>query len=78
MTSRHHAPTRRVDRGGCRAATVQRRPVAHTPQTATVHATTVPSDPIDRCCMAHASNVAEQQDVTATVVLKASLATPRQ
>jgi hypothetical protein len=26
----------------------------------------------------HASNVVEQQDVTATIVLKTSLATPRQ
>jgi hypothetical protein len=36
----------------------------------------VPSDLTDRCCAAHASNVAEQQDVMATVAFKAS--TPRQ
>jgi hypothetical protein len=42
--SRHHAPARRVGRGDCRATAVQRRLVAHTPQTAAV-----PSDPTARC-----------------------------
>jgi hypothetical protein len=85
MTSGHHAPARRVGRGGCRATTVQRRLVAHTPQTAAVPGDPTArcraaraSGPTDWCCTAHASNMAEQQDVTATVALKASLATPRQ
>jgi hypothetical protein len=44
---------RRVDRGGCRAATVQRRPVAHTQQTATV-----PGDPTVRYRAARACRTA--------------------
>jgi hypothetical protein len=40
---------RRVDRGGCRAAIVQRRPAAHTQLTATV-----PGDPTVRCRAARA------------------------
>jgi hypothetical protein len=36
---------RHVDRGGCRAAIVQRRPAAHTQLTAAV-----PGDPTVRCC----------------------------
>jgi hypothetical protein len=59
--------------GIMRRVRAARRPTAHL-----WLATTVSGDPTVWCCAARASNVAEQQDVTATVALKTSLATPRQ